>query len=275
MQQHERDKLAYRLCFEYLLRFSEDGVTRDILQRYLDYNNAKQRPTSISALYQKLLSSAQEASLKSGVIGRSIGGVSALGKVLYGFDPSVVVATFGTDWEKVLNQIERRLKPNGKIRRTPRSIWPQYCRTILSGAEFFTQFHTSDEFYQWADSFDREPKSRLALPLLISSEIVGIGFALACNFLKDIGYVNFGKPDVHIRDLFKGLNLCGAEANDVQILRALIRISENVGVTPYNVDKLFWLVGSGYFHDDMQIGKQGRVRTDKRAFIASARKQLK
>jgi hypothetical protein len=52
------------------------------------------------------------------------------------------------------------------------------------------------------------------------------------------------------------------------VFKAVARVARNVGVTPYNVDKLFWLIGSGYFYNDEHIGKKGRIGSRKEAFIA-------
>jgi hypothetical protein len=51
-------------------------------------------------------------------------------------------------------------------------------------------------------------------------------------------------------------------------------VAQNVGVTPYNVDKVFWLIGSGYFYDDPQIGKNGRIGSRKKEFINMAQPRL-
>jgi hypothetical protein len=40
------------------------------------------------------------------------------------------------------------------------------------------------------------------------------------------------------------------------------------------VDKVFWLVGSGYFYDDPEIGREGRTGSHKREFFAVARERL-
>jgi hypothetical protein len=48
----------------------------------------------------------------------------------------------------------------------------------------------------------------------------------------------------------------------------------NAGVTPYNVDKLFWLIGSGYFYDDPHVGKRGKIGSQKKAFIEVTRTEL-
>lgn len=78
------------------------------------------------------------------------------------------------------------LKPRGSIRRTPRSIWPRYCRTILSGAKFLVQFESANDFYEWVDFFDKDERARVALPLLLDREIEGFGFDLACDFVMGL-----------------------------------------------------------------------------------------
>lgn len=92
--------------------------------------------------------------MKAGVIGRAIGGIENLLHVLFRFDPEKVLRKYDNDWEKLLDDIQREIHPTGKIRRTNRSIWPQYCRTILSGAEFISQFVSAADFFEWVDFFD-------------------------------------------------------------------------------------------------------------------------
>jgi hypothetical protein len=164
-----------------------------------------------------------------------------------------------------------KLKPRGKIRRTPRSIWPRYCQTILSAAEFIEQFDSADEFFRWVEFFDRDDRSRAGLPMLLDHEIEGFGFALSCDFLKELGYVNFPKPDVHLRDIFTALELCQAGVNDYKLFKAIIRVAGNANVTPYATDKLFWLIGSGKFYADPAIGSIGSHQQD---FIEFARSKI-
>ena len=125
------------------------------------------------------------------------------------------------DWEAVLDQIVKEIKPRGKIRRTPRSIWPLYCQTILSAAAFINQFDEANQFFEWVDFFDRDVKARPSLPMLLDREIKGFGFALSCDFLKELGYVNFPKPDVHLHDIFTELELCPLELMTISYSRQL------------------------------------------------------
>lgn len=274
MSQAERDRKAYAFEKDYLLHLNIAGVTPEMLGKYLRMSEIKPRPKSIPEIYERILQSAQNANMKAGVIGGAIGGVDKLGVVLCDFQPSKVLAKFPKGWEQVLDEIEERLKPTGKIRRTSRSIWPRYCQTILSAARFITQFSSAEEFYQWVEFFDRDDRARAALPMLLDREIDGFGFALACDFLKELGYVNFAKPDVHLRDNFIGLKLCPDNSDDYEVFKAVIRVAKNAQVTPYNVDKLFWLIGSGYFYDNEHIGKKGRIGSHKAEFITYAQARL-
>jgi hypothetical protein len=51
-------------------------------------------------------------------------------------------------------------------------------------------------------------------------------------------------------------------------------VARNAGVTPYNVDKLFWLKGSGNFSEDPHIGNNGKIGSRKKEFIEVAQSEL-
>jgi len=275
MDQKMRDKKAYNLSFSYLIKYGKSkGVTKKLINKYLHFPEHTQRPDNVAGIYQQLLSSAQNANMKAGVIGKAIGGVENLGKVLFRFNPLKVLHKYGAEWERLLDDIEAQLAPHGKVRRKNNSIWPKYCQTILSATPFMSKFSSARDFYGWIDSLYHDEKTRVALPILISNEIDGIGFALACDFLKELGYADFGKPDIHIKQIFKGLELCERRANDYHVHQAILRIAKNVRKTPYNVDKLFWLIGSGNFYDDPHIGKKGKIGSLKKGFITYARRHL-
>lgn len=262
-----RGRAACALARKYLLRFGGDGVTEAVLDHYLDPGSERLRSQTLNGVYQLLLESAQNANMRAGVVEAAIGGVGELGPLLFSFDPAAVNHTFAGGWEEVLDLIEDQLSPRGKVRRTPRSIWPLYCRAILTGAAFLAQFSDADDFYAWVDVFDREHRIRPALPMLLSYEIDGFGFPLACDFLKELGYLDFGKPDVHVKDILFGLGFTPARTKDYEAFKAIVLVAHDAKLSPYHVDKLFWLVGSGYFYDHPDVGHNGRVGTDRAEFI--------
>lgn len=265
-----RDRAAYALAKDYLLRFEPVGVTPALLEGYLNPAEAQIHPGTLAKIYELLLVSAQTANMRPTVVGAAIGGIDRLGPVLCAFDPGAVVAKYSRGWPQVLDDIERTLRPKGKVRRTPRSMWPLFCQSVLSGAAFLAQFSGGDDFHAWVRLFDRDERSRPALPIILSHEIRGFGFALACDFLMGLGYLNFAKPDVHLKAIFKGLQLCAAGADDYQVFKAVTRVAKSQGVLPYTVDKLFWLVGSGFFYNHPHLGNKGRIGTDRAEFLREA-----
>jgi hypothetical protein len=214
------------------------------------------RPETLAQAYLQLLLTAQGGGMMPSVIGASAGGIDKLEDVLCGFQPLAVVEKYGLDWEALLDSIISDVKPQGKIRRAAKSMWPRFCRAALSGAAFLSQFETLQDFQRWVEPFNQDDRTRPALPLLLGAEIDGIGFPLACDFLKELGYMEYGKPDVHLKAIFRQLQLCPDET-DYAVFKAIVRVARNVGVTAYATDRLFWLAGSGdFFLDGVKIGRQ-------------------
>jgi hypothetical protein len=269
----EIDRKAYELAKSYLPSKVE-GVTCEIIEKYQNEPDSAPRLSSKNELYRYLLYSAQEMAMKPNVIGKAIGGVDKLALILNDFDPVYVLRTYEDKCDAVLVQIENKLNPIGKIRKTPRSIWPRYCRTIISAAKFIEQFNSADDFYNWVDFFNRDDRSRASLPMLLDHEIEGFGFALGCDFLMRLGYTNFCKPDVHLRDIFTGIELCQPNVDDYHLFKSIIRVANNANVSPYATDKIFWLIGSGYFYHDTSIGSDGHIGSQKNEFIKFARSEL-
>lgn len=277
MDQKEMDRKSFELAWQFLLELNIAGITPELLDKYGRLTEFKERPVSIAGIYLRMLESQQNKGMLPNIIGEAINGINNLGQVLCDFQPAEVLKKYAADdWEMLLNDILFHLKPRGQIRTTPRSAWPQYCRAALSSARFFAQFSTHEDFYNWVEYFDRDERARIALPLLLDIEIHGCGFALACDFLKELGYVNFAKPDIHLRDIFVRLGLCQWNSSDYELFKAISRVARNVGgeVTPYYVDKIFWLIGSGNFYDDPLIGNKGKIGSQKNDFIPYAQGRL-
>lgn len=108
-------------------------------------------------------------------------------------------------------------------------------------------YDSIDEFDRFVQGFYTNQYSRLALPLLLKQELFGFGFALACDFLKENGYPEFIKPDTHINDIAKELGLTKATTN-FEIFKDVEAYCQRINKLPYEIDKLFWLVGSGRFY---------------------------
>jgi len=123
MQQREIDRRVYGLAWEFLLNLRARGVTETLIEMYLNPKTLKPRPKDIAGIYARFLQSAQNAGRTSNIVGEAIGGVDKLGKVLFRFDPVKVLAAYGSDHKQLLDDITKRLKPTGKVRRGKRSSY--------------------------------------------------------------------------------------------------------------------------------------------------------
>ena len=264
-EQRERDRKALAFAKEYLLNL------RDVTCEILDTNTCpnSNRPQDFAKVFEQLLRSAATAGMRHKVIFKTIDqDMNNLAPLLCDFNPHEIVEKYHDNYEQLLTDVAVRFDNNGQIHKKKRSIWPKYCQTILSAAAFLSQFEDSSEFHKWVEFFDQDDRKRVSLPLLLGWEIDGVGFALACDFLKEMGYENFGKPDRQLKAIFKALELSATE-RDRDVFKAIVRIARNNGTTPYYVDKVFWLIGSGNF------GRSGlQVGGHRDPFIAEALKHL-
>jgi hypothetical protein len=271
INQKERDKRTFELAREYLLdpKMCDicGRVTLDVLDKYL---RPEEPPKRLPGIYEHMLESAQNANMVSGVIKGGIEKISNLRPVLCKFEPRRISERY-TSAEELLDEIVEKLKPKGKIRRASNSIWPKFCRTALEAAVFLAKFQSAESFYEWAHEFDCDPRARAALPLIIASRVKGLGFALACDFIKELGFENYGKPDVQLINIFVGLGLSD-DKDPYKVFCDIARVAKHAGrkATPYAVDKVFWLIGSGKFYKD-----NFQVKRGKEQFIKFARSKLR
>jgi hypothetical protein len=268
LQDVEIDKELYQEAYAFLLKF--EGVTMKLIEAQLLPEPKRTKPDGLNLIYEAILESAQNLQMSPNVIGKSISGekgvIGPLREILFEFDPKKTQAKYGAcSAEELFGEIRPRLiQPprDGK-----NSLWLRYCKTIISASAFLSQFQNHHEFYKFIDTYYDDDKIRPFLPMLLSFEIDGLGFALSCDVLKEMGYVKFGKPDTHTKDILIQLGLLGAVPKtsskaDYFSLRLLERIAKSNDTTVYAVDKLLWLIGSGDFY----LGKL-KIGSKKKEFI--------
>ncbi|MCA9896616.1 MAG: hypothetical protein H6654_14665 [Ardenticatenaceae bacterium] len=226
----------------YLLSF--DDVNENILDAQL-HEWKERKPTNLEDLFRAFLLHAQN---RQGMP-NSVGDISNLSSVLCDFQPKKVGEIYSS-WEDIFDAIvASEYSPPGRmVKENSKSYWVIYCKSIISVAKFLSSYESISEFDAFVDGFLTNEYSRLALPLLLKEELFGFGFALACDFLKESGYPHFIKPDTHINDIARGLGITSA-SNDFQIFKDVVAYCRRINVVPYELDKLFWLVGSGRFYN--------------------------
>ncbi len=119
MNQQERDKVAYALAKEFLLKpDADEGVTPELVEKYL--HTSTPRPDTLAGIYEGMLESAQSTDRRKNVIGGSIGGVHNLRQVLCEFEPTWVLEKYrSSGWEGVLDDIVNQLRAEGQHQSHP------------------------------------------------------------------------------------------------------------------------------------------------------------
>jgi len=255
-----KNEKIFHLAKEYLLSF--EGVTEEIINRHLkDWNEGK--PENLSEICKKMVSSAKNR----GGMPNYIGDIEKLSKYVYDFDPHEI-SNYYSSWNELFDKIEQNYDPPGRMEKNnSKNAWVQFTKSIITISKFLMRFEDKEEFDNFVQNFNDNEETRAALPLLLQEEIFGFRFALACDFLKESGYPEYVKTDTHIKDIFVGLELT-QEEEDFQIFKDVISYAESIDEKPYEVDKLFWLIGSGKFYLERdENGKKLKINTSKDEFI--------
>lgn len=168
-------------------------------------------------------------------------------KLLFDYDSNMILINYNEDTlfetfckNFTINNIDSK-----------QNLWRLYSKSIISSAKFLNKFESAEDFDNFVNSYNNK---KIDLLTMLQDSIYGLGFALACHFLKELGYKDYAKPDIHIRDIFMAFDLCNS--NDISVFNAVLEMAEVVNDSAYNIDKLFWLVCSGNFHiDNIMIGR--------------------
>lgn len=148
-----------------------------------------------------------------------------------------------------------------------RNSWLKFSKGVISAAQFMTMFKSKDEFTAFLDCFAYNQHTREALPLLLSAKIFGIQFALACNWIKELGLTEYPKPDIHMVKVFHALGVC--QEDQIECYRAMLMIANKCNVTAYQLDKVVWLICSGDYYRQKVSIKEKKLRD---RFIAEIEK---
>lgn len=250
-------KTLLNSAIEYLLRC---GATPEMIsqQRSQWKSQRKNAIVGREGIYHSLLNHAKN---RQGMP-NAIGDIDQLETVLFGFSPQEVMQQYKT-WQQLLEAIQNsgisipgRIDPSN-----PKNFWVIYAKSVISCAGFMASFVSAEAFHKFVEGFYSNELSKLALPLLLKEELFGFGLALACDFLKENGYPEFVKPDVHINDITRGLGITNA-TTDFGVFKDVVSYCHRNDLVPYELDKILWLVGSGSFYLSGQ-----QVKTDKGAFV--------
>lgn len=231
----------------------------DALEKELNHYLGN-KPDNISDVYRQMIGSLKN---KQGWV-NYIAPIQDMEQIFRDFNPRRINKLYGGNVEALYHTFEKLFGDRYKFDVTnKRNSWLMYTKGVLSAAKFLSTFNDYRAFDEFVQSFFLNEYTIAALPMLLEKEIFGYGFPLACDFLKEIGYTKYGKPDVHLKDVFIGLHLVPNDS-DYETFKAIVRTALLAHTEPVIVDKVYWIIGSG--KTENSTGQMvGRL---KKAFIA-------
>lgn len=260
-------KAKYKTVFKFAQKFLGDiisdhpSLNNSILEKHLQHQSEF---NNISDANCRLIETLQNRSMMAKVINFKER-KNEIRKILHGYNPEKILQGY-KNANELVNEFKNKFNLNNL--RSNRNLWFQFSEGILSGSKFMASFKDKKDFDTFIKVFDRNKFTKAALPMLLSKEIKGLGFALACDFLKELGYRDYPKPDTHLIEIFHTLGL-SVSKEPYEVYKSLMEMSEAVGEDAYRVDKIFWLIGSGNFY--LADTKTGRHREK---FIKSVKASL-
>ena len=252
----EKLRAVYKNAEKFLYEIAPPEVTGDEMERY--FVVSKEQNTKSDILHGLLLS-LQNRQMASNVIGfYREDRVPVFKEIFFDYDADAILRAYTAD--TLLECFKERF--NIKVENPKRNLWAAYAKSVISACKFLSGFDSAEEFDEFVMRFTYNEFTAAALPMLLEKEISGMGFALACDFLKDLGYTGYAKPDVHIKDILSAFDLC--EDKDYDAYKTIIEMANAVGETPYKVDKVLWMIGSGNFYlHNVTVGRNKEKFTEK------------
>jgi hypothetical protein len=123
--------------------------------------------------------------------------------------------------------------------------WGIFTQGVVDSACYLSQFKDPEQFYDYVDGYTDTPEKAWSLAEDLDRKVKGVGRALACDFLKEIGVDRYSKPDTQIIKTFRTLNLIDGIDEQEEAFDIIWRMAELTGLSPAVIDKILWIAASG------------------------------
>lgn len=281
----------YQLIYDTAVELLSDirGLPKGDLSAIDEYYFKPKRPNSLNGVLKRFAISAQNSRGFPHIIQFDQREKELL-QTFHGFDSRWVAKEM--DAHEMGDCLRHRYSPNSRTGNSRQNTWMKWARSIKDSAEFLSKFTDEEEFYCFVERYLDDAEGRADLAFLLTRNITGLGFALSCDALKELGFTSFAKPDVHISTIFHELGLlpetvCKAKYwskakdwHDYQVFKKVLEFAtscneygdETAPVTPYKVDKVMWLVSTGsFYHKEDAFPNAGSHRSE---FLKRAKERL-
>lgn len=255
-----REYDAKRFCkesYNYLLSIKPNAVTEEDLE--FSWKWSFNKYDSLKAVLERMLISTQNYQSRPNVIKYrlDLNRKEKIDKLLFWLNIQKILKNYTED--SLYETFQKELWIN------PWKTWKSWSKSIISSCEFLSKFKSVNEFKCFIESYNKDVDSRIKLIKYVQHNVHWFWFALSCDFIKELWYTSFCKPDVHIKDVLLWLGLCNSTDDEI-VFRCLNTLAEEWWFTPYKLDKILWIICSGKFYSS-KINVRAEISRHKDQFI--------
>lgn len=236
----------YEYAVDYLKKHT-DGLTDSILEEYLKVNKADSLDEAFSRGVASVVDTSKQF-MANAISYSDPQRKTAIDNVLCGLNLKKFRKKYGNDVDRLFNDLCNAVN----VPANPKGAWYKFAKNIITFADYLSEFKDIGDLYSAFDNA-KDVNAKIKLVNTVSARISQWGFAMASNWLKDMGMTGFCKPDRHVLAIIDGIYQTGQ--NEKNIFAKVIEIAEECGVTPFVLDRVLFLVGSGDFYSHKEIKK--------------------
>ncbi|WP_294483865.1 hypothetical protein [uncultured Ruminococcus sp.] len=257
------DKRSYTIYIEatnYLYQHAI-GLTESVLEEYF----VNPRKKALNEAFGVVISSAEDWHKPKARNIKYKERWNDIEKVVGNHKLSYVINTFEGDPQKLYSAFTKNISLDSK--QFTKDVWLSYANSICGMAQYLSKFKNTEDMYNYFDKFQTpSEKNKLINEVSQQSRIIKTkwswGFALSANWLKDIGMIDYCKPDIQVTNCLNSLGLC-SKTNTV-VFKTLVNIAEDSKkydktASAFKLDRIIWLIGSGDFYGHPEIKWNGSL----------------
>lgn len=276
MNQQEKDYMLYMDAIQYL-KDSTVGLTDEILDCYLQCNEVSSLDWAFTVavrcipdIYKPKRKRFEQDSNYMDKIHR------ILSRHNDGFQEEtpleleyVLEKYVGNDYENQAafeDALLNHLSFDDKMDTFTKKVVGIYANIVCGIAQYLSEFSDSCDMFNHFSRFDDTKRNSMKCKLVkeIQNASHGSykireswGFALAANWLKDIGMDDYCKPDKFIKEFCTKMSLCKSNG-EVSVFNGLRAAAHNANlidadINAFKYDRIIWLIGSRDFYKHRDI----------------------
>ena len=229
--------------------FYMEDLDREQIQSFLEQGEIPNRPTDVPSLMKQFCTSAFSYALPRRYLASFIENIPMRDTIHIALSRAFDDDAFLKDsnwYPESLFKLASRIQAKENYDLSRKQFKPRIISVLISGSKQLSEELKNglDPFYQKIENVT-SPSEMWKFVNDFSSPIFNVGPALISDFFKEIGFTQYVKVDHHLSKEFPKLmpSPKSCSLNKKQIFISSIENANSIGITPFHLDKIFYLWG--------------------------------